>query len=34
MNIKTWSDKRLSWDPKEYNNIKEITLDVNKIWVF
>ena len=31
---KSWTDERLSWDPSVFSNIKKITLDVNKIWVF
>ena len=29
----SWTDQRLSWNPDDFENIKEITLDVNKIWV-
>ena len=29
----TWNDTRLAWDPLKFNNMTEITLPVNKIWV-
>ena len=29
----SWTDQRLSWNPDDFENIKEITLDLNKIWV-
>jgi hypothetical protein len=29
----SWNDQRLSWNSSEFNNIREITLDVNKIWL-
>ena len=28
-----WYDNRLSWDPDDFNGIKEITLPVSKLWV-
>jgi hypothetical protein len=28
-----WNDTRLAWDPLKFNNLTEITLPVNKIWV-
>lgn len=28
-----WTDKRLKWDPKNYDNITSIILDSNSIWV-
>jgi nicotinic acetylcholine receptor, invertebrate len=28
-----WNDSRISWDPKNYGGINEITIPVNKIWV-
>ena len=28
-----WFDNRLKWNPNEFDGIKEITLDINKIWV-
>ena len=27
-----WTDTRLSWDPKNYNNASEILIPVNKLW--
>ena len=30
----TWFDDRLKWNPDEYNGIKEITLNIDKIWVY
>jgi hypothetical protein len=32
-NLKTWKDKRLQWNPHDYDNLTEITLPVSKIWV-
>ncbi|RMZ97987.1 neuronal acetylcholine receptor subunit alpha-2-like [Brachionus plicatilis] len=29
----TWTDSRLSWDPKMFDNITEITLPISQIWV-
>jgi hypothetical protein len=26
-------DERLRWNPTDFDNIKEVTLDVNRIWV-
>ena len=31
---KSWSDDRLSWAPEHFGGIKEITLPVEKIWVY
>lgn len=31
--VKSWFDERVKWDPKEYENISEITLPVNNLWV-
>ena len=28
-----WFDNRLIWNPNDFDGIKEITLDINKIWV-
>ena len=28
-----WFDNRLKWNPNEFDGIKEITLDINKIWI-
>lgn len=30
---KSWEDGRLKWNPAEYEDITEITLPVNKLWV-
>jgi len=29
----SWNDQRLSWNPNDFENIKEITLDINRIWL-
>jgi hypothetical protein len=29
----TWNDTRLAWDPLKFNNLTEITLPFNKVWV-
>ena len=29
----TWEDDRFKWDYKEYGNLTEITLPVNRLWV-
>ena len=34
MYFKSWNDNRLSWDPHDYDNITEVTLPVDKLWVF
>ena len=33
MNKKIWKDERISWSPKDYGGIEEITLEGNKIWL-
>jgi hypothetical protein len=30
----TWFDSRLTWNPDDYDGITEITVDVNRIWVY
>ena len=30
----SWEDKRLSWNPEEYDNVTEISLPSNKLWVY
>ena len=30
----TWFDGRLTWNPDDYDGITEITVDVNRIWVY
>ena len=29
----SWKDARLSWNPLDFDNVSEITLPVNKLWV-
>ncbi len=29
----TWKDERFQWNPKNFDNITEITLPVSKLWV-
>ena len=28
-----WTDTRLRWNPSDYDNLTEITLPINKLWV-
>ena len=32
-NLKTWQDPRINWNPQDYDNITEITLPINRLWV-
>ena len=29
----SWTDKRMAWKPTDYENITEITLPVDNLWV-
>ena len=33
MKFKSWLDPRFRWNPVQYDNVTDITLEVQKIWV-
>ena len=28
-----WKDSRLTWDPAEWDNVSQISLDANELWL-
>jgi hypothetical protein len=31
--VKTWRDQHLTWDPKSFDDIEELVVDTNEIWM-